>query len=136
MTTPGYQRSRDVLRALVRGNDPDTGERLDRDTVLNRGDVVRALVEAIVALESQNARARRRAQLPESVGKSWSEEEERRLKDEYTRQHMPIRDIAKRHGRTTRAIAGRLELLGLLKPEDRTTRHSFMAKSQRKEGDE
>ena len=55
MTTPGYQRSRDVLRALIQGNDLDTGEELDKDTVLNRGDVIRALIAALGALEKARA---------------------------------------------------------------------------------
>jgi hypothetical protein len=132
MNTPGYQRSRDVLRALIQGNDPDTGEKLDKDTVLNRGDVIRALVAAIVALENENARAIRRAQLPESVGKSWSEDEGRRLIDEF-QQGVPIPDIAESHGRTVRAIEARLEMLGLLKAKDRTTRGGFGSRSRPKE---
>ena len=77
MSASNYQRSRQVLQALVQGADPETGSELPSDTVLNRVDVVRALLAAIEALDSVSARALRRAQLPESVGKSWSEGEVR-----------------------------------------------------------
>jgi hypothetical protein len=45
-------------------------------------DVVRALLTTIDVLESVNARPLRRAQLPESVGKTWTEEE-RQFKEEF-----------------------------------------------------
>ena len=77
MSASNYQRSRQVLQALVQGANPETGSELPRDTVLKRVDVVRALLAAIEALDSVSARALRRAQLPESVGKSWSEGEVR-----------------------------------------------------------
>jgi hypothetical protein len=77
MSACNCQRSRQILEALVQGADPETGSELPRDIVLNRVDVVRALLAAIEALDSVSARALRRAQLPESVGKSWSEGEVR-----------------------------------------------------------
>lgn len=80
-SAPNYQRSRQILQALVQGVDPEKGSELPADTVLNRVDVVRALLTAIDALDSVSARALRRAQLPESVGKRWSEEDERQLKE-------------------------------------------------------
>ena len=57
------------------------GERreLPADTILNRVDIVRALLAATAALDAVRERAMRRAQLPESVGKKWSEEEEQQL---------------------------------------------------------
>jgi hypothetical protein len=68
MSASNYKRSREVLQALIQGVDPNTGTELPADTVLNRVDVVRALLTAVGALDSVTARALRRAQLPDSVG--------------------------------------------------------------------
>jgi hypothetical protein len=125
MSAPKFQRSRQVLEALVQGIDPENGSDLPADTVLNRVDVVRALLAAIAALDAVNARALRRAQLPGSVGKTWSDDEERQLKEEFAAAE-PIPHIAEKHGRTVRAIEARLERLGLLRPDQRTTQSAFL----------
>jgi hypothetical protein len=132
MSTPNYQRSSQVLEALVQGVDPESGSELPRDTVLNRVDVVRALLAAIAALDAVNARALRRAQLPGSVGKAWSEEEQLLLKEEFSGGES-VQDIATKHGRTVRAIEARLERLGLLRSDQRTTSNSFLGGSGAKE---
>jgi hypothetical protein len=132
MSASNYQRSRQVLQALVQGVDPDQGSALPADTVLNRVDVVRALLTAIEAIDAVNARAQRRAQLPESVGKAWSEPEEGQLRDESVRGE-PITLIAAKHGRTVRAIEARLERLGLLEDGRRTTSGIFLGKGRAKE---
>ena len=132
MSTQNYQRSKQVLQALVQGIDPDKGTELPADTVLNRVDVVRALLAAIAALEAMTARAQRRAQLPTSVGKTWSETEEQQLKEEFAA-NEPVPLIASKHGRTVRAIEARLERLGLLRPDQRTTSSLFLGGSDVKE---
>jgi hypothetical protein len=113
MSASNYQRSRQVLQALIQGVDPVHGGELPADTVLNRVDIVRALLAAIEALERVSARAQRHALLPQSVGKPWSEDEEGQLRDEFARGE-PVPSIATKHGRTIRAIEARLERLGLL----------------------
>ena len=45
--------------------------------------------------------------------------------EEYS-QDTPIPDIAIKHGRTVRAIEARLERLGLLRADQRTTNNSFL----------
>jgi hypothetical protein len=132
MSAPNYQKSKQVLQALVQGNDPEKGTDLPADTVLNRVDVVRALLAAIDALEAVTARAQRRAQLPESVGKTWSKAEEQQLNEEFTADE-PVPLIASKHGRTIRAIEARLERLGLLRPDQRTTSSLFLSGSDAKE---
>lgn len=124
MSAPNYQRSKQVLQALVEGIDPDKGTELSADSVLNRADVIRALLTAIAALEAETARAQRRAQLPESVGKTWSETEERQLKEEFAAGE-PLSLIASKHSRTVRAIEARLQRLGLLGADQRTTADAF-----------
>lgn len=132
MSAPNYHRSREVLTALVQGVDPDNGAELPADTILNRVDIVRALLAATAALDAVRERAMRRAQLPESVGKKWSEEEEQQLKIEFA-EGEPVATIATKHRRTVRAIEDRLERLRLLQSDEHTTQNSFLSRSSSKE---
>ena len=72
-------RARQILQSLIQGIDPVTGEELPRETVLQHADVLRALLAGLSALEQTAARAQRRAQLPDNVGRAWTTEEESRL---------------------------------------------------------
>ena len=118
------QRARKILQALVQGVDPTTGAELEAGTVLQRAEVLRALLAGVAALEQISARAQRRAQLPENVGLPWSSDEERMLVSEF-QSGDSLTDIASKHGRTLRAIEARLERLGLITAEQRTTNNSF-----------
>jgi hypothetical protein len=104
--------------------DPTTGAELEAGTVLQRADVLRALLAGVAALEQLSARAQRRAQLPENVGLPWTSDEERTLISEF-QAGDPLTDIAAKHGRTLRAIEARLERLGLITADQRTTNNSF-----------
>ena len=104
-----FQHARVVIQSLAQGVHPTS----------------RALGTAVLAIDQVSARVARRAQLPESVGKAWTEEEERRLRAEFGRGER-IPDIAAKHGRTVRAIEGRLEKLGLLTPAPGTASPPFM----------
>ena len=130
-----YQRARVILESLIHGLDPDSGVELPKDAVVNRIEVNRSMVVALTAMEQVEARLLRRSQLPESVGKWWSGEEEQQLKDEFA-ESQPIPLIATKHGRTVRAIEARLEKLGLLAPEQRTTPGLFIGQASRRENDE
>ena len=118
------QRARKILQALVQGVDPTTGAELEAGTVLQRADVLRALLAGVAALEQLSARAQRRAQLPENVGLPWTSDEERALISAF-QAGDPLTDIAAKHGRTLRAIEARLERLGLITADQRTTNNSF-----------
>jgi len=118
------QRARKILQALVEGVDPTTGEELEAGTVLQRAEVLRALLAGVAALDQVSARAQRRALLPDNVGRNWSAEEERALVTEFQAGDS-LPDIAMKHARTLRAIEARLERLGLLTAEQRTTNNSF-----------
>ena len=135
MTPHSHPKARNVLHALIQGVDPDTGNELPSDTVLNRPDVLRALLASVAALDAVQARALRRAQLPPSVGKTWEDKEERKLREAY-QQGMPIPEIAARHGRTVRAIEARLVKLGLLQEDERTTGNPFLGAAEVKEDKE
>jgi hypothetical protein len=127
-----YQRARSVLQSLIQGLDPETGLELPRDAIVNRIEINRSMIIAVTAMEQVQARILRRAQLPESVGKTWTEEEEKNLKAEFVRSE-PIPLIATKHGRTIRAIEARLERLGLLRADQRTTDNSFTGQASRRD---
>ncbi|MDE2050729.1 MAG: hypothetical protein KGJ72_06895 [Gammaproteobacteria bacterium] len=121
-------RAKQILQSLVQGIDPVTNEELPRETVLQRADVLRALLAGLSALEQTCARAHRRSQLPDNVGQTWTTEEESRLVKAFKSGDSAIA-IARQHGRTLRAIEARLEKLGLITPEQRTTRGGFTGPS-------
>jgi len=116
--------ARATITTLIQGCDPESGEPLPRDCIIHRTDVLRALLAGLGALEQTAARAQRRAQLPENVGQTWTTEEERELVTAFRNGDSPI-EIARKHGRTLRAIEARLEKLGLITAEQRTTRGGF-----------
>ena len=122
-------RARQILQSLIQGVDPVTGEELPRETVLQHADVLRALLAGLSALELTAARAQRRAQLPDNVGLAWTTDEETRLLAEFKSGESP-EAIAHKHGRTLRAIEARLEKLGLITAEERTTRGGFTGVSE------
>ena len=66
----------------------------------------------------------RRALLPENVGQPWTADEETRLVEAFKAGQSP-EEIARRHRRTVRAVEARLQRMGLLKEEDRTTHGGF-----------
>jgi hypothetical protein len=118
------QRARQILQALVQGVDPVNGKDLPAGTVLQQAEVLRALLAGVAALDQNAARASRRAQLPQNIGRPWTEEEQGSLIDAF-QSGEPLAEIARRHGRTLRAIEARLEKLGLLSAAQRTTRDRF-----------
>lgn len=113
-----------ILRTLIQGCDPVSGDPLPRECIIHRTDVLRALLAGVGALEQTSARAQRRAQLPGNVGQMWTSEEEEELVTAFKSGDAPV-DIARKHGRTLRAIEARLEKLGLITAEQRTTRGGF-----------
>jgi DNA-binding NarL/FixJ family response regulator len=132
MDKNNYPRAKQVLRALIQGVDPETSGELPKDTVLNRVDVVRALLSSVDAIEQVTARQARRALLPSGVGQHWTEDEEQRLKEAFANGDA-IPDIAQRHNRTVRAIEARLERIGLLTADQRTTNNSFTGSPRKDE---
>ena len=97
---------------------------LPGDCVIHRTDILRALLAGLAALEQTAARAQRRSQLPDNVGRAWTTEEESRLVSAFKKGDSAVA-IAHEHGRTLRAIEARLEKLGLITAEQRTTRGGF-----------
>src|SRR5688572_26527412 len=116
------QRAHAILKTLIDGNDPMTGRELPPDSPLQHATVLRALLTAAEALKSEGRRSARRASMPSNVGKPWTEAEFAQLLGAL-RGGEPVEDIARRHGRTVRAIQARLhvmdpESLGGKMPQD------------------
>jgi hypothetical protein len=120
--------AREILQALVQGFDPVSGAELPAGTVVQHAEVIRALLAGISALEANAQRTRRRAQLPENVGRPWSVPEEERLAAAF-RSGEGLPAIAARHRRTVAALEARLERLGLIAPEQRTTRNRYVTRT-------
>ncbi|MEJ1962938.1 MAG: hypothetical protein WDO56_15875 [Gammaproteobacteria bacterium] len=115
------KQSKAILESLVQGVDPETGERVPQNTVLDKPTVIRALLAGVAALSWTAERAARKAGAPLNIGKTWSEEEKQKLIDEF-QSGKPIADISHDHGRTIRAIESRLQLMGQITAEERTTK--------------
>ena len=99
--TSNYKKAAVVLKALVQGVDPQTGDPLSTGTILDRSDIIRALLTAVDALESVSAREAHRAALPSSVGKAWSAEEENQLVAEFQKQLIELTHLIETLGGTT-----------------------------------
>lgn len=117
-------RAAQILKALIEGMDPRTGEALSGESVLQQAEVLRALLAAVAALERSAARAQRRSLLPDNVGRSWTGEEENKLIAAFKAGELPP-VLARKHRRTLRAVEARLERLGLLSADQRLTRDGF-----------
>lgn len=127
------RRARQILLAIAHGVDPLTGAEIERTTVLHHADVLRALLAGAAALEHMAARAQRRSHLPDNVGRPWTSEEEQKLITAFKSGETPA-NLAAIHSRTLRAIEARLERLGLLTSEQRTTRDRFLGPSGNRGG--
>lgn len=113
-----------ILQWLIEGIDPTTGEDIPTDSILNRAEIIRALLTAVWALDAEEARKKRREQLPTNAGRTWSAEEDAALVDAFER-GVPVATIAAERGRSVRSIEARLTAKGLLSPEHRKTIDRF-----------
>jgi hypothetical protein len=129
---PQLDKARGIFDWLQQGFDPHTLKELPRDSIVNDIDINRAIGSAIMAIDLLNARLARRALLPKSVGKSWTEEEEELLRSEFAN-GIDADKVAKAHSRTLRAIETRAVMLGLMKSNDRITDNAFREPARKKE---
>lgn len=101
-------RAREIVRTLIDGVDPNTGELFPDESPYNSPEIIRALLK----LWEVSALSERRRATPRNAGKPWTEIEDEKLKDEYV-SGIKLGCIAGEHGRTVGAIESRLAHLGL-----------------------
>lgn len=126
-------RAAEILKALIEGVDPRSGEALADESVLHQAEVMRALLVAVAALERSAARAQRRSLLPDNVGQCWTGEEEGKLIEAF-KAGESAEVLARKHRRTLRAVEARLVRLGLISAEQRLTRGGFPGVSDQQPG--
>ena len=122
----------EILTTLAAGFDPRSGHTLGDDAVWRDaaiGDALRAGAAALTAEARMRARRSNPAQsaVP-NRGKPWSAEDEEALLAAFAREE-PLAEIGTSLGRSVRAIEARLEKLGQLAPEQRTTSDRFPLRS-------
>ena len=96
-----------IIESLANGIDPETGEILSDQDSVNNPQVIRALFVAIKALDRTAAFAEKAVSRPDNSGKSWSEDEDKRLIAAFDT-GITTKEIAKKHGRSHGSITARL----------------------------
>ena len=114
-----------ILNALANGVHPATGEKFAADSPYQHPDTVRALFEAMRAVEGGSEAAapaaERKPALPQSgSGSRWSSEEEQRLASAFD-SGQPVDALARAHNRSRAAIEARLVRLGKMDASAVTT---------------
>jgi len=102
-----------ILRRLADGIDPYTGEKLLDQSPFQYPQTIRALFHAIKALETMKDSAPTVNPQLENAGTHWEKAEVEQLNDEFD-SGISIKELARRHQRTTGAIESRLIRLGKL----------------------
>ena len=119
-----------ILNALANGVHPATGEKFAADSPYQHPDTVRALFEAMRAVEGSGATVpnpapaagpQRKPALPQSgSGSRWSPEEEQRLATAFDAGRT-VDELARAHGRSRAGIEARLVRLGKMDASAVTT---------------
>ncbi len=102
-----------ILQALAAGTDPFGGAPFPAASIYQHPDVVRALFQAVRALEAAVAAQKRHAARPAAgnSGKPWSQEEDDQLVAAFD-EGKPIDALAAGHARSRLAIEARLARYG------------------------
>jgi hypothetical protein len=129
-----------ILNALANGIHPATGEKFGADSPYQHPDTVRALFDAVRAVEgayANPAMTERNQEFPQSgSGSRWTREEEQRLASGYDAGRS-VDELATAHGRSRAAIEARLVRLGKMDASAVTTPLRFPPKppgSQARQG--
>jgi len=117
-----------ILNALANGIHPATGEKFGADSPYQHPDTVRALFEAMRAVEGSPAgsaappapAAQRPAAAQTGFGARWSPEEEERLASGFDAGRT-VDELARSHNRSRAAIEARLVRLGKMDASAVTT---------------
>jgi hypothetical protein len=112
-TTMDHEKALSILQSLSNGTDPFTGEVFAADSPYQHPDVVRALFQAVRAMEGAAATQKRQAARPAAgnSGKPWTKEEDERLLAAFDR-GQSVDDLAGTHARSRLAIEARLARFG------------------------
>lgn len=106
----------DLIGCLAKGIDPISGEILPDASPYNQPAVIRALFQAVHALEQPEAPVHKTpGERPGNAGKPWSNEEDQQLLVEFDSE-IALKQIAASHARSRGAIHARLVKLGKLQP--------------------
>lgn len=121
-----------ILNALASGVHPGTGEQFSADSPYQHPDTVRALFDAVRAIEGGRAPApageRKPPAPPQSgAGSRWTAEEEQRLAAAFD-SGKTVAELAKLHNRTLAGIEARLLKLGKIEPSAVTSTLRYPAK--------
>jgi hypothetical protein len=133
-----HARTLATLTALAEGVHPLTGEVFPADCPYHSPEIVRALYAAVRLIETNGRPGPAAAKPPErpregapaNAGKPWNVDEDRQLLVEFDA-GKTLKDIAILHQRTYAGIEARLEKLGRLSPEERTTSRRVPAQARR-----
>jgi hypothetical protein len=104
------QIAREIINVLAQGIHPVTGEAMPADSPYNEPPVIRALFAVSQALQDCVA-PRVRHDLPANAGKTWSLEEDDRLRAAFDA-GLELKQMALELGRSRLAVEARLVKLG------------------------
>ena len=119
-----------ILSALANGVHPATGEVFAADSAYQHPDTVRALFEAVRALEGSRpgaAAAERKGDMPANTFVRWTPEEEERLTAGFDAGKSSA-ELAKLHNRSRAAIEARLLKLGKIDVSGLTVQLRYLPK--------
>ncbi|MDB5905657.1 MAG: hypothetical protein JWM26_4535 [Betaproteobacteria bacterium] len=126
-----------ILNALANGVHPATGEVFAADSPYQHPDTVRALFDAVRAMESGTGRAapqeRKTSDIPANTFVRWTPEEEERLAAAFDSGKTSA-ELARLHNRSRAAIEARLLKLGKIDVSALTVQLRFRPKQA--DGDE
>lgn len=127
-----------VLNALANGVHPATGEVFAADSAYQHPDTVRALFEAMRALEGSRpapgaASERRTADMPANTFVRWTPEEEERLAAGFDAGRSSA-ELARLHNRSRAAIEARLLKLGKIDVSGLTVQLRYLPKDAQPAG--
>jgi hypothetical protein len=124
-----------ILTALANGVHPATGEVFAADSAYQHPDTVRALVEAIRALEGgpPSGAERKPSEMPANTFVRWTPEEEERLAAGFDAGRSSA-ELARLHNRSRAAIEARLLKLGKIDVSALTVQLRYLPKDAQPAG--